>query len=62
MKKYNKESNLLNERYHILKSFVRVALFSLIALMLASVAILSAYHALSFGKTSYQDNPLNSIK
>lgn len=58
--KSDKESTLLNEKYHVLKSFIRITVSSVIALMLASAAILSAYYSLKFGKTDYQDNVIDS--
>ncbi|MBQ7226037.1 MAG: YfhO family protein [Clostridia bacterium] len=56
LSKSNKENNLINEDRHLLKSFVRIALFSLIAIMMAAAIILSAYYSLSFGKSTYQDS------
>ena len=50
------ELNGLNERYHRLKSLLRIGIASVIALMIAMTIILSAYYSLQLGKTSYQDN------
>ena len=55
----NCEINLLNESKHTLKSFIRVAAYSCLALMLSAAIILSAYYSLKFGKTDYQDSPLD---
>lgn len=55
----NEETNLLNERFHVFKSFVRIAAYSFLALMLSAAIIFSAYYALKFGKTDYQDSPMD---
>ncbi len=47
--------NPMNEEYHRLKSFLRIAVASVIALMMAAAIIFSAYYSLQFGKSSYQD-------
>ena len=54
--KPQKENNLLLENRHILKSFIRIAIFSAVALMLAATMITSAYYSLSFGKSTFQDS------
>ncbi len=56
LSKSPEEINELNETNHILKSFVRIAIASAIALMMAAAIIFSAYYSLSLGKSSYQDN------
>ena len=50
------ELDNLKESYHRLKSLARIAIASVIALMIAMAIILSAYYSLQMGKTSYQDN------
>lgn len=52
----DKDINLLNERKHLLKSLGRIALFSLVAVMMAGAVIASAYYSLQFGKMDLQDN------
>ena len=54
------ELNALNESYHRIKSFARIAIASIIALMIACTIIFSAYYSLSFGKTSYQNNEMDA--
>ena len=51
-----KELNQLNESNHTLKSFLRIVIFSLVALLIASLIIFIAYYSLSFGKTEFQDS------
>ena len=48
--------NEIGEENHIIKCFVRIAVASAIALMISAGIIFSAYYALSFGKSSFQDN------
>ena len=50
-----KERNPLWERGHFLKSLLRMALYSLLAIGIAAVVLLSAYYALHFGKTTFTD-------
>lgn len=52
----DKEINLLNEKYHFVKSLGRIALFSIVAVMLAGAVVVSAYYSLQFGKVDLQDN------
>lgn len=49
------ERNPLGERLHFLKSFGRIAFFSLIAVGMASIIILPAYYSLTFGKTTFSN-------
>ena len=56
LSKPNEEINLLGEKYHRLKSLARIAIFSVVALMLACTMITSAYYSLSFGKSDFQDS------
>ena len=50
------ETNELNESCHTLKAFLRIALYSIVALLIASLIIFIAYYSLSFGKTEFQDS------
>ena len=52
----NSEINALNETRHKLKSLARIALYSLLALMMAGMVLLTAYYSLQFGKSDLQDN------
>ncbi|MBQ9761243.1 MAG: YfhO family protein [Clostridia bacterium] len=45
--------NPLRERFHFLKSFMRMAIYSVIALGIAAVVLLGAYYSLNFGKTTF---------
>ncbi|MBR2296968.1 MAG: YfhO family protein [Clostridia bacterium] len=48
----NDEINALREKYHILKSLARIAVCTIVALMMVSMIILCAYYSISFGKSS----------
>lgn len=54
------ERNPLGERAHFIKSLGRIALFSLLAIGIASILILPAYYSLTFGKTTFS-NPSYSF-
>ncbi len=43
------------ERFHFFKSFVRMGIFSLIAIGIAAVIIFTAYYSLQFGKNEFTD-------
>lgn len=45
------EINSLNEKKHILKSFIRIAIATIVALLMVCMIILCAYYSISFGKT-----------
>lgn len=47
--------NPLGEKAHFIKSLMRMAIFSMIAVGIAAVIIFSAYYALNFGKTTFTD-------
>ncbi len=49
----SKENNPYRERFHFLKSLLRVAFFSLLAVGIAFVVLIGAYYSLSFGKTTF---------
>lgn len=46
-------NNPFGETRHFLKSFLRIAFYSLIAIGAAAVILLSAYYSLNFGKTTF---------
>ena len=43
------------EKLHMLRSFVRIACFSLLAVAISAFMILGAYYSLTFGKTTFSD-------
>ncbi len=47
------ESDPMREKNHYLKSFIRIACFSLLAVGISAVLILSAYYSLGFGKNEF---------
>ncbi|MBQ9806637.1 MAG: YfhO family protein [Clostridia bacterium] len=49
----NGRNNPFGETHHFLKSFGRIALYSVIAIGMASLILLSAYYSLNFGKTTF---------
>ena len=51
----NNENNPLGEKAHFIKSVGRVALWSVLAVGIAALAILSARYALSFGKDEFSN-------
>ena len=46
-------NNPYGERAHFVKSFCRITLYSLLAVGIAAVILLSAYYSLNFGKTTF---------
>ena len=48
-------NNPLGEKMHFVKSLFRVGFYSMIAVGIASVILLSAYYSLNFGKTTFSD-------
>ncbi|MBR2020647.1 MAG: YfhO family protein [Clostridia bacterium] len=48
-------NNPHREKRHFFKSLFRIAFFSMIAVGIASVILLSAYYSLNFGKTTFSD-------
>ena len=48
-------NNPLHEKLHFLKSLFRIALYSMIAVGIAAIILLSAYYALNFGKTTFSN-------
>ena len=48
-----RENDFYNERFHFVKSLMRVGLFSVIAVMIASIIILPTAYSLTFGKTTF---------
>ena len=49
------QNNPRGHKMHYLRSFVRIAFFSAIAVMASAVIILSAYYSLKFGKTEFSN-------
>ncbi len=49
----NGRNNPLGETHHFIKSFGRIALYSVIAIGMAAIILLSAYYSLNFGKTTF---------
>lgn len=50
-----KANNPLHEKQHFIKSLFRIAFYSMIAIGIAAVILLSAYYSLNFGKTTFSD-------
>lgn len=48
-------NNPFHERLHFLRSLLRIALYSLLALGIAALLIFGAYYSLNFGKTTFSD-------
>ena len=48
-------NNPCEEKKHFLRSFIRIAIFSAIAVMVSAVIIFTAYYALSFGKNEFSN-------
>ena len=48
-------NNPTREKKHFLKSFIRIAVFSAIAVAMAALLILCAYYSLQFGKNEFTD-------
>lgn len=51
----NGRNNPQNERSHFLKSFIRIAIFSLIGVGVSMVIVASAYYSLQFGKNEFSN-------
>ena len=49
------ERNPLGERAHFIKTLGRMAVFSALAVGMASIMILPAYYSLTFGKTTFSN-------
>ncbi|MBR5322396.1 MAG: YfhO family protein [Clostridia bacterium] len=52
---YSEEYNKSGESFHTLKSFLRVLLFSALAIGMAAVIIFTIYYSLKFGKNDFSD-------
>lgn len=52
---YNSVNNPQREKNHFVKSTVRIAIFSALAILMAAVMICAAYYSLSFGKNDFSD-------
>ena len=56
-------NNPTGERYHFIKSFARIGVYSVIAVGMAAVIIFTAYYSLQFGKNTFSNpNWTPSIK
>ena len=51
----NNKNNPCGEKNHFVKSFVRIASYSLLAIAIAAVIILGAYYSLGLGKNEFSD-------
>lgn len=51
--KINRNPN--NYKFHFLSSFLRIAFYSAIVLLISAVIIIPAYYSLTFGKTTFTD-------
>ena len=49
------ERNPLGVRYHFPKSLARIAVFSVIVLLISAIILLPAYYSLTFGKTEFSN-------
>ena len=49
----NNRNNPLGENKHFLRSFIRIAIFSAIAVAISALIILTAYYSLKFGKNDF---------
>ncbi len=59
---YSEKYNVSGERFHTYKSFLRVLLFSILAIGMSAVIIFTIYYSLKFGKNDFSnpDYTLNS--
>ncbi|MBQ2735485.1 MAG: YfhO family protein, partial [Clostridia bacterium] len=48
-------NNPLQEKHHFIKSLFRIGFFSIVAVGVAAVILLSAYYSLNFGKTTFSN-------
>ncbi len=48
-------NNPMEEKKHFLRSLIRTGIFSAIAVAVSAVIVLTAYYALTFGKTTFSD-------
>ncbi len=51
----NHRNNPFYEKWHFLRSLLRMALYSLIAIGIAAVILLAAFYSLNFGKTTFSN-------
>lgn len=51
----NGQNNPLHEKNHYLRALIRMALYSLLAVAIAAIILLTASYSLSFGKTSFTE-------
>ena len=48
-------NNPFGERYHGIRSFMRIAFYSIIAIGISAFIVFTAYYSLTFGKTDFSD-------
>ena len=48
-------NNPYNEKYHGMRSFMRIAFYSVIAIGISAFIVFTAYYSLTFGKTDFSD-------
>ena len=48
-------NNPYNERYHGIRSFLRIGFYSVIAIGISAFIVFTAYYSLTFGKTDFSD-------
>ncbi len=51
----DQENNPFGERFHFLKSLLRMAFYSVLAVGISAVILLCAYYSLNFGKSTFSD-------
>ena len=52
---FKSSNNPLDEKYHGMRSFIRIAFYSVIAIGIAAFSIITAYYSLTFGKNEFSD-------
>jgi len=52
---YGEQTNPLGEKRHLLRSLIRTAFFSLLAVAIAGFIVLGAYYSLTFGKSTFSN-------
>ena len=52
---FKSTNNPYNESYHGLRSFMRIAFYSVIAIGISAFIVFTAYYSLTFGKTDFSD-------
>ena len=52
---FKSSNNPLEERYHGMRSFLRIGFYTVIAIGIAAFAVITAYYSLTFGKNEFSD-------